>query len=109
MFPLAWNHRVWYFLPVPEGPQLGLAMTKFARAAVIAAGFAAVSAAGTVARADVSPSLTSFGTSRAISSYELSASGVPVVVVRGLELSASRGGDGGAAELVIDAERDLFR
>jgi coenzyme F420-0:L-glutamate ligase/coenzyme F420-1:gamma-L-glutamate ligase len=37
------------------------------------------------------------------------ASGVPVVVVRGLELSASRGGDGGAAELVIDAERDLFR
>jgi coenzyme F420-0:L-glutamate ligase/coenzyme F420-1:gamma-L-glutamate ligase len=37
------------------------------------------------------------------------ASGVPVVVVRGLELGAGSGGDRGAAELVIDAERDLFR
>ena len=37
------------------------------------------------------------------------ASGVPVVVVRGLDLSKSPHGDRGAAELVIDAERDLFR
>jgi hypothetical protein len=32
-----------------------------------------------------------------------------VVVVRGLDLSASPPGEGGAAQLVIDAERDLFR
>lgn len=37
------------------------------------------------------------------------ASGVPVVVVRGLGRSAGTAGDGAAAELVIDAERDLFR
>jgi coenzyme F420-0:L-glutamate ligase/coenzyme F420-1:gamma-L-glutamate ligase len=37
------------------------------------------------------------------------ASGVPVVVVRGLDLRASPPGEGGAAQLVIDAERDLFR
>jgi len=37
------------------------------------------------------------------------ASGVPVVVVRGLDLSANPPGERGAAELVIDAERDLFR
>ena len=37
------------------------------------------------------------------------ASGVPVVVVRGLDLSASPAAGRGAAELVIDAERDLFR
>ncbi len=37
------------------------------------------------------------------------ASGVPVVVVRGLDLSAIPPGEGGAAQLVIDAERDLFR
>ena len=38
------------------------------------------------------------------------ASGVPVVVVRGLEPERrARRGDGGAAELVIEAERDLFR
>ncbi len=51
-------------------------MRKFTHAAVFAAGFAAVSAAATLARADVSPSLTSFGASKVISSYELSATGV---------------------------------
>lgn len=40
------------------------------------AGLAAASAAGTLARADVSPSLTSFGASTAFSAYELSATGV---------------------------------
>ena len=36
------------------------------------------------------------------------ASGVPVVIVRGLDLSPAPAGNG-AGELVIDAERDLFR
>jgi len=52
-------------------------MGKVAYAAVIAAGFAAVSAAGVPARgADLSPSLQSFSTAKAISAYELSAPGV---------------------------------
>ena len=52
-------------------------MGKFARAAVIAAGVAALSAAAMPARAaDLSPSLQSFGTAKAISAYELSATGV---------------------------------
>jgi hypothetical protein len=51
-------------------------MKKFAHFAVIAAGLAAVSAAATSARADFAPSLQSFGTSKAISAYELSATGV---------------------------------
>jgi coenzyme F420-0:L-glutamate ligase/coenzyme F420-1:gamma-L-glutamate ligase len=37
------------------------------------------------------------------------ASGVPVVVVRGLEQVGGAAADGRAAELVIEAERDLFR
>jgi coenzyme F420-0:L-glutamate ligase/coenzyme F420-1:gamma-L-glutamate ligase len=37
------------------------------------------------------------------------ASGVPVVVVRGLEQVGGEAADGRAAELVIEAERDLFR
>ena len=45
-------------------------------AAVLAAGFAAVFAAAPVLAADPSPSLQSFGASRAISAYELSAPGV---------------------------------
>ena len=70
-------------------------MTKFVRAAVIAAGLAAVSAVSTLARADVSPSLTSFGASKAISSYELSASGVTgyelqPVVAASLDRSGAR-------------------
>ena len=74
---------------------MGLAMTKFVRAAVIAVGLAAVSAAGSLARADVSPSLTSFGASKAISSYELSASGVTgyelqPVVAASLDRSGAR-------------------
>ena len=51
-------------------------MNKFAHAAVIAAGFAAASAVATPVRADVSPSLQSFGASKAISAYEVSAPGV---------------------------------
>jgi hypothetical protein len=53
-------------------------MGKVAYAAVIAAGFAAVSAAaaGPVRAAHLSPSLQSFSTAKAISAYELSASGV---------------------------------
>jgi hypothetical protein len=52
-------------------------MGKLAHAAVIAAGFAALSAVGTLAHAaDLAPSLQSFGTSKAISAYELSAPGV---------------------------------
>jgi hypothetical protein len=52
-------------------------MGKFAHAAVIAAGFAALSAAAMPARAvDLSPSLQSFGTAKAISAYELSATGM---------------------------------
>jgi hypothetical protein len=47
------------------------------RAAVIAAGLAAVLAAGVPARADsISPSLISFGTSQALSTYEFSSAGV---------------------------------
>ena len=74
-------------------------MTKFARAAVFAAGLAAVSAVGTFARAqdtsNVSPSLTSFGASKVISSYELSASGVTgyelqPVVAASLDRSGAR-------------------
>lgn len=52
-------------------------MGQVAYAAVIAAGFAAVSAASVPARAaDLSPSLQSFSTAKAISAYELSAPGV---------------------------------
>ena len=52
-------------------------MGKFAHAAVIAAGFAALSAAAMPARAaDLTPSLQSFGTAKAISAYELSAPGM---------------------------------
>jgi hypothetical protein len=74
-------------------------MTKFARAAVIAAGFAAVSAVSTLARAqdtsNASPSLTSFGASKAISSYALSAGGVTgyelqPVVAASLDRSGAR-------------------
>ena len=55
---------------------MGLAMKKIAHFAVMAAGFAAVSAVATSAHADFAPSLQSFGTSKAISAYELSATGV---------------------------------
>ena len=52
-------------------------MGKFAHAAVIAAGFAALSAAAMPSRAaDLNPSLQSFGTAKAISAYELSAPGM---------------------------------
>ena len=52
-------------------------MGKVAYAAVIAAGFVAVAAAGVPARAaDLSPSLQSFSTAKAISAYELSAPGM---------------------------------
>lgn len=53
------------------------------RAAIVAAGFAAVFAAGLPARADtLAPSLRSFGEAKAISAYELSASGVAGVALR---------------------------
>ncbi len=48
----------------------------FERTAVLAAGFAAVVAAAPALAADLSPSLQSFGASRAISAYELSAPGL---------------------------------
>jgi hypothetical protein len=52
-------------------------MGKFARAAVIAAGFAVVSAVAMPAyAADLRPSLESFGTAKQISAYELSATGM---------------------------------
>ena len=51
-------------------------MGKVRHTAVLAAGFAAVFAAAPVLAADRSPSLQSFGASRAISAYELSAPGV---------------------------------
>ena len=52
-------------------------MTFGKRAAIVAAGLVAVYAAGVPARADsLPPSLRSFGESRAISAYELSAAGV---------------------------------
>src|SRR3954468_11180345 len=51
-------------------------MGNFRHAAVLAAGFAAVFAAAPVLAADLSPSLQSFGASRAISAYELSAPGL---------------------------------
>lgn len=72
-------------------------MTKFTRAAVIAAGLVAVSAAGTLARADVSPSLTSFGASKAMSSYELSASGVTGYALQPV-VAASLDGSGARLE-----------
>ena len=51
-------------------------MGKFARAAVLAAGFAAVSAAASLVHAaDMAPGLNSFGTLRAMSPYELSNAG----------------------------------
>lgn len=74
-------------------------MTKFTRAAVIAAGFAALSAAGSLARADVSPSLTSFGASKAISSYELSASGVTGYALQPV-VAASLDGSGARLESI---------
>jgi hypothetical protein len=55
---------------------MGLAMKKIAHTAVLAAGFAAVSVALPAHAADLSPSLQSFATARAISAYELSAPGV---------------------------------
>src|SRR3954467_8347420 len=55
---------------------MGLAMKKIAHAAVLAAGFAAVSVAMPAHAADLSPSLQSFGTAKAISAYELSATGM---------------------------------
>ncbi len=52
-------------------------MGKFAHAAVIAAGFAALSAAAMPVRAaDLRPSLESFGTAKQISAYEVSATGM---------------------------------
>jgi len=51
-------------------------MGNFKHAAVLAAGVAAVFTAAPVLAADSSPSLQSFGASRAISAYELSAPGV---------------------------------
>jgi hypothetical protein len=51
-------------------------MGNFKHAAVLAAGFAAAFAAAPVLAADPLPSLQSFGASRAISAYELSAPGV---------------------------------
>jgi hypothetical protein len=51
-------------------------MGKFKHTAVLAAGVAAVFAAAPVLAADLSPSLQSFGASRAISAYELSAPGL---------------------------------
>jgi len=51
-------------------------MGKFRHTAVLAAGFAAICMAAPVLAADLSPSLQSFGASRAISAYELSAPGV---------------------------------
>jgi hypothetical protein len=69
-------------------------MSKFVRAAVFAARVAAASAvAATVARAaDVSPSLQSFGASRAISAYELSANGFAIepAVLASLDHSGQR-------------------
>jgi hypothetical protein len=55
---------------------MGLAMKKIAHAAVLAAGFAAVLVAMPAHAADLSPSLQSFATARAISAYELSAPGM---------------------------------
>jgi hypothetical protein len=51
-------------------------MGNFKHAAVLAAGFAAVFAAAPVLAADRAPSLQSFGASRAVSAYELSAPGL---------------------------------
>ncbi len=62
-------------------------MGNFRHAAVLAAGFAAMVMAAPVCAADSLPSLQSFGASRAISAYELSASGV----------------SGGAVQPAIDA------
>ena len=62
-------------------------MGNFKHAAVLAAGVAAVFAVAPVLAADVAPSLQSFGASRAISAYELSAPGV----------------SGGAVQPAIDA------
>jgi hypothetical protein len=65
-------------------------MKTFAHAAVFAAGVVALSAAAaTHARAaDISPSLQSFGASRAISAYELSATGVAGFAVEPAVLAA---------------------
>jgi hypothetical protein len=59
-------------------------MRTFARAAVIAAGFAAVFAVATpvMAAAKLMPSLLSFGDSKAISAYELSGPGVAGVALQ---------------------------
>jgi hypothetical protein len=62
-------------------------MGNFRHAAVLAAGFAAMIAAAPVLAADLAPSLQSFGASRAISAYELSAPGL----------------SGGAVQPTIDA------
>lgn len=51
-------------------------MRSFARAAVLAAGFAAMSAAGPVHADALAPSLQSFGAAQMASAYELSASGM---------------------------------
>ncbi len=51
-------------------------MGNFRHTAVLAAGFAAVFAAVPVLAADLAPSLQSFGASRAVSAYELSAPGL---------------------------------
>src|SRR5882757_108121 len=51
-------------------------MGNFRHTAVLAAGFAAVFAAAPVLAADLPPSLQSFGASRAVSAYELSAPGL---------------------------------
>lgn len=69
-------------------------MRKFARATVFAVGVAAVSAGAAIGAraADISPSLQSFGASRAISAYELSASGFAVepAVLAALDHSGQR-------------------
>lgn len=62
-------------------------MGNFRHAAVLAAGFAAMFVAAPVLAADLAPSLQSFGASRAISAYELSAPGL----------------SGGAVQPAIDA------
>lgn len=68
-------------------------MKKFVRTTVLAVGVAVVSAAAVGARAaDISPSLQSFGASRAISSYELSAGNFAVepAVLAALDHSGQR-------------------
>src|SRR5581483_8352011 len=77
-FPWTGTARPDNFFPIERGPRKrGSTMGKFAHAAVIAAGFAALSAAAMPVRAaDLRPSLESFGTAKQISAYEVSATGM---------------------------------